>query len=89
MVHVYGPHIFHTSNEDVWRYVQRFGTWVPYVNRVKADTGEGIYNLPINLHTINQFFGKNFSPGRPGNFSEARPKKASGSRPTLKSMPWD
>jgi UDP-galactopyranose mutase len=62
MEHVYGPHIFHTSNADVWRYVQRFGDWVPFVNRVKANTGDGIFSLPINLHTINQFFKKTFNP---------------------------
>lgn len=63
MVHVHGPHIFHTDDEEVWRYVQRFGPWEPYVNRVKAHTGDGIFSLPINLHTINQFFGKAFTPG--------------------------
>lgn len=62
MVHVYGPHIFHTSSEEVWRYLQRFGEWVPFVNRVKAHTGKGVFSLPINLHTINQFFGKSLSP---------------------------
>lgn len=62
LVHAYGPHIFHTSNETVWRYLQRFGTWQPFVHRIKANTGSGIYGLPINLHTINQFFGKTFSP---------------------------
>ena len=62
MVHQYGPHIFHTSNEDVWNYVQRFGEWVPFVNRVKVSSPRGIFGLPINLHTINQFFGKRFGP---------------------------
>ena len=36
MVHVYGPHIFHTDNERVWAYVQRFDRFMPYVNRVKT-----------------------------------------------------
>jgi UDP-galactopyranose mutase len=62
MVHTYGPHIFHTSDPRVWDFVQRFGTWVPFVNRVKAHTGTGIFSLPINLHTINQFFGKTLNP---------------------------
>jgi UDP-galactopyranose mutase len=63
MVHAYGPHIFHTSDERVWRYLQRFGTWAPFVNRVKAHTGQGVFSLPINLHTLNQFFGKRMTPG--------------------------
>ena len=62
MVHRYGPHIFHTSREDVWNYVNRFGTFRPFINRVKSSTERGVFSLPINLHTINQFFGKNFSP---------------------------
>jgi len=56
MVHKYGPHIFHTANETVWRYVNRFTTMMPYVNRVKAIYAGRVYSLPINLHTINQFF---------------------------------
>lgn len=62
MVHVYGPHIFHTSNEEVWRYVNGFDEFMPYTNRVKANVGGKIYSMPINLHTINQFFGKALSP---------------------------
>ena len=62
MVHKYGPHIFNTSDEDVWNYVNRFGEFRPYVNRVKAVNGRGVFSLPINLHTINQFFGTTLSP---------------------------
>jgi UDP-galactopyranose mutase len=62
MVHVYGPHIFHTSNEKVWNYIQQFDEFMPFTNRVKAITQDRIYSLPINLLTINQFFGKTFSP---------------------------
>ena len=62
MVHVFGPHIFHTGREDVWNYVNRFGTFVPFVNRVKASNSFGLFSFPINLHTINQFFSKRFSP---------------------------
>ena len=56
MVHVYGPHIFHTDNERVWEYVQRFDRFMPYVNRVKTVVNGKVYSLPVNLHTINQFF---------------------------------
>ena len=62
LVHVYGPHIFNTDNERVWTYVQRWGVFRPFVNRVKACTSRGVFVLPINLHTINQFFGKTFDP---------------------------
>lgn len=62
MVHVYGPHIFHTDDREVWDYVNRFQTFVPYKNRVKTTVKGEVYSLPINLHTINQFFGKAFRP---------------------------
>ncbi|MGK9055025.1 UDP-galactopyranose mutase [Neorhizobium petrolearium] len=62
MVHAYGPHIFHTADERVWSYINRFGVMMPYVNRVKANVRGRVYSLPINLHTINQFFEAAFSP---------------------------
>jgi len=62
LIHTYGPHIFNTNNIEVWHYIQRFGNFFPYVNRVKAITSKGIFSLPINLHTINQYFSKSFTP---------------------------
>ena len=62
LVHVYGPHIFHTDDEEVWSYVNKFTTFRPYVNRVKAITGGRVFSLPINLLTINQFYNRTFSP---------------------------
>lgn len=62
MVHVYGPHIFHTSNEKVWNYVCQFGELVPFINRVKSIHNGKVYSLPINLMTINAFFGRAFAP---------------------------
>ena len=62
MVHVYGPHIFHTQHQNVWDYVNRFGVMMPYNHRVKALAKGSAYSLPVNLLTINQFFNKTFSP---------------------------
>lgn len=62
MLHVYGPHIFHTDDEEVWQYINTFSEMQPYVNRVKAVSTNNVYTLPINLLTINQLFGQNFSP---------------------------
>ncbi|MEY3266262.1 MAG: UDP-galactopyranose mutase, partial [Actinomycetota bacterium] len=62
MVHVYGPHIFHTGDKHVWDYINRFGEMMPYNHRVKATSGGHVYSLPVNLHTINQFFGTTMSP---------------------------
>ena len=62
MVHTYGPHIFHTDNESIWSYISRYSQMMPFVNRVKAVSGGQVYSLPINLHTINQFFGLSLGP---------------------------
>jgi UDP-galactopyranose mutase len=62
MLHRYGAHIFHTSREDVWNYMRRFSEFGSYINRVKASIPRGVFGLPINLLTINQFFGRRFSP---------------------------
>jgi UDP-galactopyranose mutase len=62
MEHKYGPHIFNTDNQEVWDYISQFGRMIPYVNRVKAVYKGAVYSLPINLHTINQFFNKTFTP---------------------------
>ena len=62
MVHQYGPHIFHTDDEEVWNYINEHGEMRPYTNRVKSTVGGQVYSLPVNLHTINQFFGKAFNP---------------------------
>jgi UDP-galactopyranose mutase len=70
MLHVYGPHIFHTDQERVWHFVTRFGEFLPYVNRVKAITAGRVFSLPINLLTINQFFGKTFRPAEARAFLE-------------------
>lgn len=62
MMHVYGPHIFHTDDQTVWDYVNRFAEFVPFQNRVKTTSQGAVYSLPVNLLTINQFFGKTFRP---------------------------
>ena len=70
MVHKYGPHIFHTDNERVWQYLNRFTRFMPYTNRVKTTARGRVFTLPINLLTINQFFGKTFSPSEARAFIE-------------------
>ncbi|WP_462164566.1 UDP-galactopyranose mutase [Pseudoalteromonas xiamenensis] len=62
LVHKYGPHIFHTDDVEVWEYINKYCNMMPYINRVKSTYDGCVYSLPINLHTINQFFGKTLSP---------------------------
>jgi UDP-galactopyranose mutase len=61
-VHVYGAHLFHTSNEKVWEYVNRFTTFTNYQHRVFAKVEDQVYSFPMNLGLINQFFGKAHTP---------------------------
>ena len=68
MVHVYGPHIFHTDDAEVWDYVNAFQTFMPYKNRVKTTSRGQVFSLPVNLHTINQFFGRTMRPDEARDF---------------------
>ena len=61
-VHKYGAHLFHTSNERVWSYVNRFTSFTPYVHHVYTNHDGVVYPMPINLATINQFFSAAYSP---------------------------
>jgi UDP-galactopyranose mutase len=61
-VHKYGAHLFHTSNERVWEYVNRFTSFTDYKHRVFGKYQGQVYSLPMNLGLINQFFGKSHTP---------------------------
>jgi len=53
-VHKYGPHIFHTSNDEIWDFVNKFTKFNSYVHRVKAFNNGNFYTLPFNLKTFNE-----------------------------------
>lgn len=61
-VHRYGAHLFHTSNERVWDYVNRFTSFTDYVHKVWTTVGGVVYPMPVNLGTINQFFQAAYGP---------------------------
>ena len=61
-VHVYGAHLFHTSNEKVWEYANRFTTFTDYRHKVFGKYQGQVYSLPMNLALINTFFGKSHTP---------------------------
>ena len=76
-VHQYGAHIFHTSNETVWNYVNRFAKFNRYTNSPVANYKGEIYNMPFNMNTFNKLWGvvtpqeaqarESAEPGRAGN----------------------
>lgn len=72
MVHTYGPHIFHTDDQEVWEYVNKFEEFLPYQNRVKTTSQGAVYSLPVNLHTINQLFNKTLRPDEAKVFIEGK-----------------
>jgi UDP-galactopyranose mutase len=61
-VHQYGAHLFHTSNQRVWEYVNRFTSFTGYQHRVFTKYQGQVYPMPLNLGLINQFFGRSFTP---------------------------
>lgn len=56
-VHKYGAHIFHTSNKEVWKYINQFASFNRYTNEVIANFKGEIYNLPFNMNTFNKMWG--------------------------------
>ena len=57
LVHRYGPHIFHTNGERIFRYLSRFTEWRPYEHRVRGVVDGRSYPFPINRDTLNQLYG--------------------------------
>jgi UDP-galactopyranose mutase len=57
LVHRYGPHIFHTNSDSVFRYLSRFTTWRDYEHRVLASVDGKLVPVPINLDTVNAIYG--------------------------------
>lgn len=56
-VHKYGAHIFHTSNKEVWDYIQQFAEFNRYTNSPVARYKDELYNLPFNMNTFNKMWG--------------------------------
>nr|WP_223205481.1 UDP-galactopyranose mutase [Gordonia jinghuaiqii] len=61
-IHKYGAHLFHTSNERVWEYVNQFTDFTNYQHRVYALHNGQAYQFPMGLGLVSQFFGRYFTP---------------------------
>ncbi|HEX8561701.1 MAG TPA: UDP-galactopyranose mutase [Flavobacterium sp.] len=59
LVSKYGAHLFHTNEEDVWEYVNRFSEWYPWEHKVIAKVDEKLVPIPVNITTVNELFGQN------------------------------
>lgn len=61
-VHKYGSHLFHTSNQAVWQYVNRFDSFNDYQHKVMTFHNGQYFSMPVNLHSISQLFGMALTP---------------------------
>lgn len=57
IVHTYGPHIFHTNDTEIIKYVTKFSEWTEFINQPIADYNGERYNLPFNMNTFYQVYG--------------------------------
>ncbi len=60
--HTYGTHIFHTSSEKCWDYITRFTAFNSYQHQVLTTYQDRVYQMPINLETINSYYNLNLKP---------------------------
>jgi UDP-galactopyranose mutase len=70
LVHRYGPHIFHSNDEAVVRYLSRFTEWRPYEHRVLSEVDGKRYPFPINRNTLNQLYDLNLDEAGAASFLE-------------------
>jgi UDP-galactopyranose mutase len=61
-IHKYGSHLFHTSNQRVWDFVNQFSSFTSYTHFVKTLYNGQVFSMPINLHTISQFVNRYMDP---------------------------
>ncbi|WP_300460987.1 UDP-galactopyranose mutase [Desulfobacula sp.] len=61
LIHLYGPHIFHTQHKSVWDYLSQFTNWIDYIHHVKAFVDKKHISFPININTFEQLFNKTFT----------------------------
>lgn len=68
LVHLYGPHIFHTNSREVFEYLGQFTPWRTYEHRVLASVDGMLVPIPINLNTINTLYGLNLGSNEVDDF---------------------
>ena len=72
LIHQYGPHIFHTNSEMIFRYLSKFTQWRPYEHRVLASVDGKLLPIPINLDTVNRLYGLSLTSEELEGFFAAR-----------------
>lgn len=80
--HKYGTHIFHTSYPEVWEYINRFTEFNSYYHQVLTTYKNKVYQMPINLETINSFYNVNLKPYEVDDFLNKEIQKEPISQPS-------
>ena len=76
LIHLYGPHLFHTNSEKVFQYLSQFTEWNFYEHRVLAQLGNEYYPIPINRTTVNKLYNLNLQTDEDAkNFFDSRKEK--------------
>jgi UDP-galactopyranose mutase len=60
-IHYYGPHLFHTNDENIIKYLSQFTSWRPYEHRVLASVNGSLVPMPVNRTTVNTLFGFHYT----------------------------
>lgn len=81
-VHKYGSHLFHTSNERVWQYVNRFTSFNEYRHHVQVAHNNRVYQMPINLSTLSSFYDRALSPQEARSLLDLETAEYRGEKPT-------
>jgi UDP-galactopyranose mutase len=60
-ISLYGAHLFHTNDEGVWKFVNRFGLWTPWYHKVVAECSGQLVPVPVNITTVNMLFDQSIT----------------------------
>lgn len=60
LVSKYGAHLFHTNDEEVWNYINKFGNWIRWEHKVLGMVDNQLVPIPVNITTVNKLCGQNF-----------------------------
>ena len=80
-VHKYGAHIFHTSNKEVWDYINQFVEFNNYINSPIANYKGELYNLPFNMNTFTKLWTDVVTPNEAANKINEQKKELNGKEP--------
>ena len=80
--HLFGSHIFHTCLPEVWNYIRNFSDFNTYRHKVMTTCRNRVFSMPVNLKTINDFYGINLKPYEVENFIRSERKRSTPHEPS-------